>query len=441
MSGVSAVSGMSGTSGMSGSSGTDGGGSAGGSGRPVSVQRTDAPATDPSTSDTQLPRPRTFAPGSWLGLLGGGQLGRMFTMAAQAMGYKVCVLDPAADSPAGASADRQIVAPYDDASALSELAALCVAVTTEFENVPAASLEFLAGHCVVTPRADSVAIAQDRMREKSFARSCGLPVAPYAEIRCADDVRAADAALYPAILKAARLGYDGKGQARVADPGEALAAFDAMGGVPCVLERMLPLALEVSVVVARTFDDQALAFPVAENQHRNGILALSALPARVSQDLSLRATQATLTMARALDYVGVLCVEFFVLDDDSLVVNEMAPRPHNSGHSTIDACLTSQFEQQARVMTGLPLGSTQQHTAAVMVNLLGDLWFRAPQPERAVEPDWVRVLQHPQARLHLYGKSEPRPGRKMGHVTVRGESVEDAMRIAAAIERDLGIAF
>jgi len=412
---MSGMSGMSGVSGASGASGTRG------------VQAD--------------PKPRSFPPGTWLGLLGGGQLGRMFTMAAQSMGYKVCVLDPAPDSPAGASADRQIVAPYDDPSALAELAALCGAVTTEFENVPATSLEYLAQRCVVSPRADSVAVAQDRMREKAFARSCGLPVAPYAEIRSADDLRAADPGLFPAILKAARLGYDGKGQARVTGVDEAVAAFEAMGAVPCVLERMLPLMMEVSVIVARTFDDQAVAFPVAENQHRNGILALSALPARVSQDLALRATQATLTMARALDYVGVLCVEFFVLEDNSLVVNEMAPRPHNSGHSTIDACLTSQFEQQARVMAGLPLGSTQQHTAAVMVNLLGDLWFRAPDPSRAVEPDWRRVLSHPQARLHLYGKAEPRPGRKMGHVTVRGETVEDAMRIAGAIERDLGIAF
>jgi len=399
------------------------------------------PIDGAAARDAHQPQPRRFAPGSWLGLLGGGQLGRMFTMAAQSMGYKVCVLDPAADSPAGATADRQIVAAYDDRQALAELAALCGAVTTEFENVPASSLEFLAGRCVVSPRADSVAIAQDRMREKAFARSCGLAVAPYAEIRSIDDVRATDPSLYPGILKAARLGYDGKGQERVNDAAEAAKAFVAMGGVPCVLERRLPLAMEVSVIVARTFDDQAVAFPVAENEHRRGILAVSSLPARISQDLAQRATQATLTMARALDYVGVLCVEFFVLEDNSLIVNEMAPRPHNSGHSTIDACLTSQFEQQVRVMAGLPLGSTHQHSAAVMLNLLGDLWFRAPDSSTAAEPDWFQVLRHPQARLHLYGKSEARPGRKMGHVTVRGESVEDAMHQAAAIERDLGIAF
>jgi len=227
---------------MSGVSSVSG---AGGTGSPRGVQ------ADPT--------PRSFPPGTWLGLLGGGQLGRMFTMAAQSMGYKVCVLDPAPDSPAGASADRQIVAPYDDPSALAELAALCGAVTTEFENVPATSLEYLAQRCVVSPRADSVAVAQDRMREKAFARSCGLPVAPYAEIRSADDLRAADPGLFPAILKAARLGYDGKGQARVTGVDEAVAAFEAMGAVPCVLERMLPLMMEVSVIVARTFDDQAVA--------------------------------------------------------------------------------------------------------------------------------------------------------------------------------------
>jgi len=378
-------------------------------------------------------------PGSWLGLLGGGQLGRMFCMAAQTLGYKVCVLDPGSDSPAGAVADRHIRAEYEDPGALNELARLCRAATTEFENVPAGALDMLAEHCVVSPAASSVAIAQDRAVEKAFVRDCAIAVAPYAEARAAADLRHADPALFPAILKAARLGYDGKGQARVGDRAEALAAFESFGSVACVLERQLPLAMEVSVVIARGFDGLMVAYPVAENVHRGGILAVSSVPARISQDLAWRATDAAQRIAQAMNYVGVLCVEFFVLDDGSLVVNEMAPRPHNSGHYTIDACVTSQFEQQARVMAGLPLGSVRQHEPAVMINLLGDIWFRDPQAREPVEPDWSLVLRHPQAKLHLYGKAEPRRGRKMGHVTVLGASVDEAMHDAVQIERALGI--
>ena len=379
-------------------------------------------------------------PGSWLGLLGGGQLGRMFCMAAQSLGYKVCVLDPGEDSPAGAVADRHLRADYEDPVALEELARLCHSATTEFENVPAGALDFLAEHCVVSPAGASVAIAQDRIVEKAFVRDCGIEVAPYAEVRSAADLRSADASLYPGILKAARLGYDGKGQARVADRHEALAAFESFGRVPCVLERRLDLSMEVSVIVARGFDGLAVAYPVSENVHRGGILAVSTVPARVSQQVSARAIDATLKIAQAMNYVGVLCVEFFVLSDGRLLVNEMAPRPHNSGHYTIDACVSSQFEQQVRAMTGLPLGSVRQHEPAVMINLLGDIWFGDPGAQAPVEPDWARVLRHPQANLHLYGKAQPRRGRKMGHVTVLGGSLDEAVRVAVAIEHDLGIA-
>jgi 5-(carboxyamino)imidazole ribonucleotide synthase len=385
-----------------------------------------------------LPLP-PLQPGDWLGLLGGGQLGRMFCMAAQSLGFRVCVLDPGADSPAGAVADRHLCAGYDDPEALEELGRLCRSVTTEFENVPASVLEALAAQLVVSPAGASVAVAQDRIVEKAFVRDCGIPVAPYAEIRSAADLRAADPALFPGILKAARLGYDGKGQARVADAREALAAFEGFGSVPCVLERRLDLALEVSVVVARGFDGLQLAYPVSENVHRDGILALSTVPARVSQDVAWRATDATLKIAQALNYVGVLCVEFFVLSDGSLVVNEMAPRPHNSGHYSIDACVSSQFEQQARAMAGLPLGSVRQLAPAVMINLLGDIWFEDAQARTPREPDWSAVLRHPQAKLHLYGKTEARRGRKMGHVTVLGESLDEAMSVAIQIERQLGI--
>jgi 5-(carboxyamino)imidazole ribonucleotide synthase len=383
------------------------------------------------------PLARPLPPGAWLGLLGGGQLGRMFCFAAQSLGYKVCVLDPGADSPAGSVADRHLRADYLDAAALDELARTCGAATTEFENVPAQALERLARDIVVAPRARAVAIAQDRIAEKAFVVQAGIDVAPYRAVLGEADLHDAEATLFPAILKAARLGYDGKGQARVADRAAALEAFRAMGGVSCVLEQRLPLALEVSVLVARGFDGEARAWPVAENEHRGGILALSTVPARIDAALAARATGAALAIAAALDYVGVLCVEFFVLDDGRLVVNELAPRPHNSGHWTLDACVTSQFEQQARVLAGLPLGGVRQHSPAVMVNLLGDVWCRGT--DRASEPDWSAVLGRPQAKLHLYGKTEARSGRKMGHVTVVGETADEAVAVAAAIERDLGI--
>ena len=378
-------------------------------------------------------------PGSWLGLLGGGQLGRMFCMAAQSMGYKVCVLDPGNDSPAGTVADRHIRADYENPQALQQLAGLCAAATTEFENVPARALEFLARHCVVSPAASCVAIAQDRMREKRFVLDCALQVAPYVEVHAPADVDAAGDGLFPAILKVARLGYDGKGQTRVADREQARQAFIEFGGKPCVLEQMLPLAAELSVVVARGFDGATVAYPVAENVHRGGILAQSTVPARIAPALAERAVDATLAIGRQMNYVGVFCVEFFLLADGRLVVNELAPRPHNSGHFTIDACVTSQFEQQARVLAGLPLGSVHQHQSAVMLNVLGDGWFR-PEGGSITEPDWTTVLRHSRAKLHLYGKAEPRRGRKMGHVTVLGDSPGQAEQAAREIGRDLGIA-
>ena len=397
-----------------------------------------------ATSAPRLHRPLPpLPPGSWLGLLGGGQLGRMFCMAAQSMGYRVCVLDPGAHSPAGAVADRHLEADYLDDQALREIASICRATTTEFENVPARALEFLAGYGIVSPAAASVAVAQDRRAEKAFVRDCGLATAPYIDVLSTDDLRATPANLLPGILKVARLGYDGKGQASVSSIAQAIEAFHAFGGVPCVLEKRLAPEREVSVVVARGFDGRSVAYPVAENVHRGGILAVSTVPARISQELAMRATDATRRIADAMDYVGVLCVEFFVLADGSLRVNELAPRPHNSAHYTIDACITSQFEQQARVLAGLPLGSTHQHQAAVMLNLLGDCWYRPigdAQPGAAPrEPDWPVVLRHPTAKLHLYGKRDPRPGRKMGHVTVLADALDEAVRVAAQIERELGI--
>ena len=373
-------------------------------------------------------------PGAWLGLLGGGQLGRMFCMAAQSMGYKVAVLDPGNESPAGTVADLHIRKDYLDPQGLEELARLCQGVTTEFENVPAKALEFLAGHCLVSPVADSVAVAQDRIREKQFVAATGVGVAPYAVIRHLEDTEALAPALFPGILKVARLGYDGKGQARVTSVGEARDAFAAFGAAPCVLEQMLDLKLELSVVVARTRDGAVATYPVAENQHKCGILDTSIVPARIDAPLARRAIEAAQRIAAELNYVGVLCVEFFVLEDGSLLVNELAPRPHNSGHYSIDACVTSQFEQQARVLAGLPLGDTRQHTPAVMLNVLGDSWSG---PHQSTAPDWNTVLRHGAAKLHLYGKSQARIGRKMGHITVLGSTMSEALATAALIRAAL----
>ncbi|HEX4585753.1 MAG TPA: 5-(carboxyamino)imidazole ribonucleotide synthase [Burkholderiaceae bacterium] len=375
-------------------------------------------------------------PGDWLGVLGGGQLGRMFCMAAQSLGYRVCVLDPAADSPAGAVADRHIRADYTDPDALSQLAALCRAVTTEFENVPASSLEQLARDCAVSPSADAAAIAQDRRREKRFAQECGLSVAPYQAVVEAADLASIESSLLPGVMKSARLGYDGKGQVRIERAGEVRQAWDSLGQVPCVLEKWLPIACEVSVVVCRGRDGASVTFPVAENQHRGGILAATIVPARVDASLALQARAAATTMAGRLGYVGVLCVEFFVLPGGKLLVNEMAPRPHNSAHYTIDACVTSQFDQQARILAELPLGDTRQLAPAVMLNLLGDLWF---DQGRMRPPALDAVAAIAGACPHLYGKLEARPGRKMGHVTILGTSAAEALARAGEVSSALGL--
>ena len=346
------------------------------------------------------------------------------------MGYKVVVLDPGAHSPAGSVADEHIAADYLDRAGLEQLAQRCAAATTEFENVPAESLRYLARHLIVSPSADSVAVAQDRVAEKQFLVSAGLEVAPYRVIRTSEDLADGVQHLLPGVLKRSRLGYDGKGQMPVGTAAEALAAFERLGSEPCVLEQLVHLDLELSCVVARSGDGKVLTWPVVENRHVHGILDVSIVPARVAPPLAQAARAAALTVATALNYVGVLCVEFFVLRDGRLLTNEIAPRPHNSGHYTIDACVTSQFEQQARVLCGLPLGETALHCPAVMVNLLGDLWAGG-------EPRWELVLRHPRAKLHLYGKSEARPGRKMGHYTVLDDSADVALAKAEEIKAQL----
>ena len=358
-------------------------------------------------------------------------------MAAQSLGFRVLVLDPGSDSPAGSVADRHLAADYLDPPSLAALRALCVAATTEFENVPAAALEFLARELRVTPGAASVAIAQDRIREKTFLHDHSFAVAPFAVLRSATDAAAVDEALLPGIVKSARFGYDGKGQVRVATRADVGAAFEAMQG-PAVLERLIDLAAELSVIVARDDAGNVVSWPVAENRHRGGILDVSILPARIGSALTDEARAIATAVAAALEYRGVLCVELFVARDQRLLVNEIAPRPHNSGHYTIDACVTSQFEQQARILAALPLGDTSQHTPAVMLNLLGDIWFDVGAAEPR-EPDWMRVLAHPRAKLHLYGKREPRRGRKMGHVTCLGATLDDALATATAIKQALDI--
>ncbi len=383
------------------------------------------------------------SPSTWLGVMGGGQLGRMFVHSAQAMGYKVAVLEPARDCPAGHAADDLICASYTDAAALSRMGAECSAVTTEFENVPADSLSALAQQAFVAPSAAAVSIAQDRLAEKKFFTECaqrsGVLPAPHQRIASVADIDALPDSLLPGILKTNRLGYDGKGQVRVSSKDEVRSAFDGMKGVECVLEKMLPLAYEVSVLAARGADGDAAVYPIAENVHRDGILFTTTVPGpNVTPECASRAQAAALEIIHRLDYVGVLCVEFFVLKDGSLVVNEMAPRPHNSGHYTIDACVTSQFAQQVRAMARLPLGDARQHSPAVMLNLLGDLWFM-PGSDTPREPAWDQVLALPGANLHLYGKDDPRRGRKMGHVSFVAPTLDQAISQCASACRILGL--
>lgn len=379
----------------------------------------------------------TLPPGSWLGCMGGGQLGRMFVHAAQAMGYHVIVLDPDANGPAAQAANDVIVANYDDLTAVDALASRVSAVTTEFENVPAAALERLAQKIPTRPSAAAVRIAQDRRLEKTFFSKSGLPVGAFAAIESDADLRAASPALFPGILKTATLGYDGKGQARVANLEEALAAFAKMKAVPCMLEALIAFDMEISVLVARGADGDVRVWPVQENEHANGILDLTMVPARIAADVSARAQSLAKQLVTALDYVGVLCVEMFVTTSGELLLNEIAPRPHNSGHYTIEACVTSQFEQQARILAGVPLGDTSLIQPAVMVNVLGDVWFDAESP---MQPAWNEVLAMSGTHLHLYGKAEPRRARKMGHVTCTAATLDTALANARLVKRILRIA-
>ena len=379
-------------------------------------------------------------PGATLGVLGGGQLARMWAHEAQRMGYQTVVLDPDANSPAGWISHHHLQKDYLDAQALAQLAQQCQAVTTEFENVPADALERLSPKA--SPAAQAVAVAQDRAREKAHFVACGVPVAPHAVIQTPEQLAQVSSDLLPGILKTARMGYDGKGQVRVRTREELIQAWDALKRTACVLEKMLPLAAECSVIVARGRDGAMVHLPVQRNLHRDGILAVTEVSAgNISPVLATQAVQAAQAVAQGLDYVGVLCVEFFILHDErngELVVNEIAPRPHNSGHYSQDACDVSQFELQVRCMADLPLTQPRQHSAAIMLNLLGDLWFT--QGEQPSEPAWSQVLALPGVHLHLYGKTQARVGRKMGHLNITASTPEQARETALKAAAILGIA-
>jgi 5-(carboxyamino)imidazole ribonucleotide synthase len=374
-----------------------------------------------------------------LGVMGGGQLARMFVHAAQAMGYATAVLDPDAASPAGRVAHLHVATAYDDPAGLQQLALHCAAVTTEFENVPAPSLAWLARQRPVAPSAEAVAVCQQRAAEKAHFQRCGVPCAPHVLIDTEADLKQADTSLFPGILKTAQLGYDGKGQLAVPTLDALARAWEELRRVRCVLEKRLPLQLEISVIVARGADGQLVHLPVQQNLHRDGILAVTQVPAPdLAPALAAQAVEWAGRLAASLGYVGVLCVEFFVLRDGTLVANEMAPRPHNSGHYSIDACDVSQFELQVRCMAGLPLVAPRQHSAAVMLNLLGDLWF-ARGGDVATSPPWDRLLALPGAHLHLYGKAEARRGRKMGHLTLTAASAAAARQHAIDAASRLGL--
>lgn len=360
-------------------------------------------------------------PGSTLGVLGGGQLGRMFCIAARNMGYKTLVLDPDEQCPCADVADQHIVANYTSESGLEEMAGLCDAITTEFENVPAQSLQYLASRVAVHPSADAVAVARHRIQEKDFAANAGLSPAPYAVIRSEDDFASAISVTgLPAIIKTTTLGYDGKGQQIINSLEDLRSAFNDLSQVECVLERKMDLALEISVLLARNAEGMVSCYPAAENQHINGILHKSIVPARVDVKIAEQAKSQGVKLAHALNYVGIMAVEFFICTDNQLIFNEMAPRPHNSGHYSMDAAVVSQFEQQVRVLCGLPPGSTQLTSPVVMINLLGDLW----------PVNWLECLADPALKLHLYGKQTARAGRKMGHFNLLDQDLNMAIKKA-----------
>jgi 5-(carboxyamino)imidazole ribonucleotide synthase len=382
---------------------------------------------------TQDSQQAVILPGSTIGMIGGGQLGRMFTLAARTMGYQVVVLEPQENSPAGQLANQQIVAAYDDADALLELGKTCDVITTEFENIPAQVLADLAKHCPVRPSANALEKTQDRSVEKAFIKSCGLLPVPYGVIESESDIETAvNVIKFPAILKTTQLGYDGKGQVIVNSVDDVKTAFASIGNVACVIEQRVDLDKEISVVLGRNENGDIQCFPVGENIHKNGILYQSIVPARVDEAMATSAKAAAKRIADKLEFVGVMAVEFFITKQGDLFVNEMAPRTHNSGHYTQDACVTSQFEQQVRMVCNLPFGDTHLLSPVVMTNLLGNVWNDEQQP------DWEQLLKYANCKLHLYGKEDARIGRKMGHFNVLDQDIEQAIERSDGIMQAFG---
>lgn len=370
-------------------------------------------------------------PGATLGVMGGGQLGRMFAVEALRMGYRVVVLDPDQRSPTGLIASYHICAPFDDQHALDEMIELCDAITIEFENIPVSSLEYIEKRVPLSPSVECVRIAQDRLLEKNFFRDNGLATPAFAEVLKIEDIAEAVATVgSPCIIKTAKFGYDGKGQAVCHSESEVLDAFLAMGGVPCILEQRINLKTEVSVIIARGHDGRTTVFPVAENEHTKGILDITTVPARISDALYEQALELSTRLATRLSYVGMLAVELFVSVSDEVMINEIAPRTHNSGHFTQNATRTSQFEQQVRMMCGLPAGSPELTDNVAMLNLLGDLWGES-------QPNWDAVFETDNSYLHLYAKHEARPGRKMGHINLLGLDVVELKVAAQALKEKL----
>lgn len=369
-------------------------------------------------------------PPQWLGVLGGGQLGMMLAKVAKQFGYKVAILEPDPECPAKAVADVVITANYDNQEALDELAELSAVITTEFENVPAVAVDYLTNTTPVYPRANALLIAQNRIKEKFFFRECGLETADFAIIQSPTDCDNITDDLFPAILKTTTLGYDGKGQVTVTNGSELSIAYRKLGG-ECILEKRVSLAQEVSIIIARN-ELGSKVFPVIENLHRNGILDISYIPARVEESISQQAHAAALKIADELDYIGLLTIEFFVTTDGHLLVNEMAPRPHNSGHITIETAITSQFEQQLRAVCNLPLGATKLKESGVMLNLLGDVWLND-----GLVPEEIILAKYPDAKYHSYGKKVAKSARKMGHISISNNDRELLERIIAALKQDL----
>ena len=369
-------------------------------------------------------------PDSVLGMLGGGQLGRMFSLAAADMGYRVCVFDPNEMSPAGEVSYRHIQADYDDRGALEEFGKTCSVITTEFENIPADTLKYLQNYSQLCPNPNAVNIAQNRIREKTFVNDLGIPTSPFIEVNSLDDLQRTDHLNWPCIIKTAQFGYDGKGQQVVEDVDAARQVFKQLGETACILEEKISLQCEISVVLGRNQNGEVCYFPVAENQHKNGILHISTVPAGVSRELQTFACEIAHRIAEALDYIGIFTVEYFVDQNNQLLVNEIAPRVHNSGHYTMDACNISQFEQQVRMICGWTPADTTHHSAVAMVNILGDAWREGVLPA-------AKLFEDVNVKLHLYGKRDAKPGRKMGHFNVLGENAKAARLHAEQVYQQL----